>query len=107
CLTPQPFQPKLRLSIKMFLKPNKIRFGALLLGMIFLAAQFHYCADLNAGSAGSHPCQLCSTAGSIVTTRTLHLAVVPVVDRLEVFVAVLSPSVELPRTTSPRGPPVL
>ena len=91
----------------MFLKPNRIRFGALLLGMIFLAAQFHFCADLNSGPGSSHPCQLCSAAGSAVTTPTLHLAIVPVVDRLEVFAVILSPSVELPRSTSPRAPPVL
>jgi hypothetical protein len=78
-----------------------------LLGVIFLAAQFHFCADLNSGPSGSHPCQLCSTAGSAVTTETLDLAVVPVVDRLEVFVTILSPSVEVPRTTSPRAPPAL
>jgi hypothetical protein len=76
-----------------------------LLGIIFLAAQFHFCADLNSGPSGSHPCQLCSTAGSAVTTETLDLAVVPVVDRLEVFLTILSPAVEVPRTTSPRAPP--
>jgi hypothetical protein len=78
-----------------------------LLGIIFLAAQFHFCADLNSGPSGSHPCQLCSTAGSAVTTETLDLAVVPVTDRLEVFVTILSPSVEVQRTTSPRAPPAL
>lgn len=90
-----------------FVNPNRLRFCAVLLGVIFLAAQFHFCADLNAGPAGSHPCQLCSAAGSAVTTQTLHLAIVPVVDRVEAFVAILSPSVELPRTTSPRAPPAL
>ncbi|MGH9743568.1 MAG: hypothetical protein ACRD51_14580 [Candidatus Acidiferrum sp.] len=91
----------------MFLDSRRIRFGAVLLGMIFLAAQFHYCADLNAGPAGSHPCQLCSTAGSAIAPPTLNLAIVPVVNCIEVFVAVLSPSVELPRITSPRAPPAL
>ncbi|MGB7233760.1 MAG: hypothetical protein WBD19_18965 [Candidatus Acidiferrum sp.] len=91
----------------MFLKPDRIRLGALLLGMIFLAAQFHFCADLTSGPASSHPCQICSTVGSAVAPQTLTLSVVPVVSRVEVFVAVLSPSVELPRTTSPRAPPAL
>ena len=108
CLTPQPFRPKLRLSIRrMFANPNRIRVSAVLLGIIFLAAQFHFCADLNSGPSGSHPCQLCSTAGAAVTTPTLNLAVVPIVDRLEVFAKVLSPSVEVQRTTSPRAPPAL
>jgi hypothetical protein len=91
----------------MFVNPNRTRVCALLLGIIFLAAQFHFCADLNSGPAGSHPCQLCSTAGTAITTHTLHLAVVPVVNRLEVFVKTLSPSVEVSRTTSPRAPPAL
>jgi len=107
CLTPQPFQPKLRLSTKMSVKPNRLRFCALLLGIIFLAAQFHFCADLNSGPAGSHPCQLCSTAGSAVATQTLTLAVVPVLGRLEVFAKLLTPSMEASRATSPRAPPAL
>lgn len=87
--------------------PNRLRTGALLLGIIFLAAQFHYCADLNSGPASSHPCQLCSTAGSIIVTQTLHLAPIPVVNRIEVFFSIVSPLVELPRITSPRAPPSL
>jgi len=90
----------------MFANPYRTRVCAVLLGIVFLAAQFHFCADLNSGPSGSHPCQLCSTAGSAVTTETLDLAVVPVVDRLEVFATVLSPSVEVQRTTSPRAPPL-
>jgi len=84
-----------------------MRLCALLLGIIFLAAQFHFCADLNSGPSGSHPCQLCSTAGSAVTPQTLDLAVVSVVHRLVVVAAILSPSVEIQRSTSPRAPPAL
>jgi len=91
----------------MFSNHKRMRVSALLLGIIFLAAQFHFCADLNSGPSGSHPCQLCSTTGSAVTTETLDLAVVPVVGRLEFVAAILSPSVEVPRTTSPRAPPAL
>ncbi len=91
----------------MFSNPNRMRFCGLLLGVIFLAAQFHFCADLNTAPSGSHPCQLCSTVGSAVTTQTPNLTLVPVVDRVEVFVAILSPSVELPRVVSPRAPPSL
>jgi len=107
CLTPQPFQPKLRLSRHMVVKPHRLRTCALLLGIIFLAAQFHFCADLNSGPGGPHPCQLCSTASSAVATHTLTLAIVPVVGRLEVFAKALSPSVEASRATSPRAPPSL
>jgi len=107
CLTPQPFRPKLRLSIKMLANPNRTRVCALPLGIIFLAAQFHFCADLNSDPTGTHPCQLCSTTGSAITTHALSLAVVPVVHRLEVIAAIFSPSLEVSRTTSPRAPPAL
>ncbi len=88
-------------------KVNRTRVCALLLGIIFLAAQFHFCADLNSDPTGTHPCQVCSTTGSAITTHALSLAIVPVVRRLEVFTAIFSPSLELPRTTSPRAPPAL
>lgn len=91
----------------MFKHINKVRFCALLLGIAFLAAQFHFCADFNSGPAGSHPCQLCSTAGTAVTPQAITLSVVPVVRRLEVFALVFSPSVDLSRATSPRAPPTL
>jgi len=91
----------------MFRDPKKLRYCALLLGIIFLAAQFHFCSDLNSGPGSSHPCQLCSAAGSVVTTGALDLAVVPVVHRLESVRLVLSPSVEVARSTSPRAPPAL
>jgi hypothetical protein len=92
----------------MFANSSRTRVCALLLGIVFLAAQFHFCADLNAGpGGGSHPCQLCSTAGSAIATQTPSLSIVPVVGRLEVFAEVLSPSVEVPTSTSPRAPPSL
>lgn len=91
----------------MFPHPKKARFWALLLGIVFLAAQFHFCADLNSGPAGSHPCQICSTAGTAVTTTAVNLAVIPVVHRLEVFAQVFAPALEVSRATSPRAPPAL
>jgi len=87
--------------------PKRLRLCALVLGIIFLAAQFHFCADLNSGPSGSHPCQLCSTACTAITTQALDLAVIPVVNRLEVFAAIASPSLETPSATSPRAPPAL
>src|SRR5260370_20900087 len=44
---------------------KKAGFWALFLGIAFLAAQFHFCADLNSGPGGSHVCQLCSTVGPV------------------------------------------
>ena len=89
----------------MLAQPKKLRFAVLLLGLVFLVAQFHFCADLNSGPAGSHPCQLCSTAGTAVTTAAIRLEVIPVVHRLEVLALWFSPAVEVSRSPSPRAPP--
>jgi len=86
---------------------KKAGFWALFLGIIFLAAQFHLCADLNSGPGGSHFCQLCSTVGSVVAAQSLHLSIVPVTRRIEVFTSVIFVSVEFSRATSPRAPPAL
>lgn len=86
---------------------HRFRVTALLLGIIFLAAQFHYCTDVTSGSPGSHICPLCSTAGSVVAPQVAGIAVVPVVNRLEAIAVVASVSLALPRSTSPRAPPAL
>jgi len=78
---------------------------ALLFGVVLLAAQFHLCADLTAGPANSHICPICSTAGSVVPTPSPSMAIVPVMNRLEVFAVIVPVSTELPRTISPRAPP--
>ena len=106
CLTTQPFQPKLRLSKGMSGKTHRIALFALLLGVILLAAQFHLCADLTAGPSSSHICPICSTAGSVVPTQSPSMAIVPAVNRLEVFAVIVPVSTELPRSISPRAPPV-
>jgi hypothetical protein len=106
-LTLQPFRPKLRLSNYMQSKTRRIRILALLFGVIFLGAQFHFCADLTATPSASHICPLCSTAGSAVATQSPVIAIVPVMNRLEVAPIVVSVSSAAPRATSPRAPPVL
>ncbi len=88
-------------------KTQRIRILALLLGVIFLGAQFHFCTDVTARPSASHICPLCSTAGSVVATQSPVIAVVPVTNRLEVALSVVSASSAVPRATSPRAPPVL
>jgi len=106
-LTLQPFQPKLRLTIKMPGKTPYLRILALLLAVLFLGAQFHYCADVNSAASGSHICPLCSTAGSVIAPQATSLLISPVVDRLEVIAVAAAPSLALPHATSPRAPPSL
>ena len=79
---------------------------AILLGILFLAAQMHCCVDVNSGTRSTHICPICSTAGSTVATPALMMAMVPSVNRLEVVgVGAVVPMVEL-RDVSPRAPPL-
>jgi hypothetical protein len=80
---------------------------ALFLGVIFLAAQFHFCADLTVGPASSHFCPFCSTAGSAVTPHSPGIAMVPVTNGSVILVVFLAISALLPRPISPRAPPSL
>jgi hypothetical protein len=88
-------------------KTHRIRILALLLGVIFLGAQFHFCADLTDTPSASHVCPVCSTAGSVVTSQSPVIAIVPVTNRLEVAPTIVSVSSAVPRATSPRAPPAL
>jgi hypothetical protein len=88
-------------------KTQRIRFLALLLGMVFLGAQFHFCADLTATPSASHICPICSTVGSVVATQSPSIAVVPFVHRLELPPLLVSLGSAVPRATSPRAPPAL
>ena len=109
-LTLQPIRHKLRLIKHMRSKANRVRLVALLLGIIFLGAQFHFCADLSAsGSSPSatHFCPVCSVVGSAVATQSPTIALIPAANRLEVVSLVLVVSSAFPRATSPRAPPAL
>jgi len=88
-------------------KAYRVRVIALLLGIIFLGAQFHFCADLSSSASPSatHFCPVCSVAGSAVTPQSPTVALIPVANRLEVVSLVLAVSSAFPRATSPRAPP--
>src|SRR5436189_3160359 len=88
-------------------KARHIRILALLLGVIFLGAQFHYCCDLTAAPSASHICPVCSTAASVVATQSPVIAIVPVTNQLEVAPLLVSVSSAVSRAISPRAPPVL
>lgn len=88
-------------------KVYRVRVVALLLGIIFLGAQFHFCTDLTATPSASHICPVCSTAGSAVATHSPVIAIVSVTNRLEIVPAVLAVSSAVSRATSPRAPPAL
>jgi hypothetical protein len=88
-------------------KTQRVRILALLLGVIFLGAQFHFCTDLTSTPSASHICPVCSTAASVIATQSPVISIVPVTNRLEVVSLVVSASSAVPRATSPRAPPAL
>jgi hypothetical protein len=88
-------------------KAYRVRVVALLLGIIFLGAQFHFCTDLSASPSATHFCPVCSVVGSAVTTQSPTVALIPAANRLEVVSLVLAVSSAFPRATSPRAPPAL
>jgi hypothetical protein len=86
---------------------RRIRILALLLGVAFLGAQFHFCADLTAAPSASHICPVCSIVGSVVAMHSPDVALVPVTNRLEVATLVVLVSSAVPHDISTRAPPVL
>ncbi|HEX4378752.1 MAG TPA: hypothetical protein VH022_01870 [Candidatus Acidoferrum sp.] len=82
-------------------------FFVFLLAILFLAGQFHLCADTNAGGYASHVCPFCATAGSAVFTPALSMAMIPVLGKLEIVAVAFELCTDVARTTSPRAPPSL
>jgi hypothetical protein len=86
---------------------RRIRLLALFLSAAFLAAQFHFCADMTASPSGSHICPLCSTASSAVAPQSPSIAIVPMANRLAIIRVIMVASAPLPRAVSPRAPPAV
>jgi hypothetical protein len=77
----------------------------LLLGLVFLAAQLHCCVDLNSRTLDSHACPICSATGAAIATACLIIAMVPAINRLEVFAVTATVPVVVLRNVGPRAPP--
>lgn len=87
-------------------KPTRLIF-VFVLAILFLAGQFHLCADTNSGGYASHVCPFCATAGSAIFTPALNMAMIPVLAKLEVAAVAFEITADVVRTTSPRAPPSL
>jgi hypothetical protein len=87
--------------------PSRLRILALLLAVVFLAAQFHFCADLISGPTSSHVCPVCNATGSAVATESPSAILVPVTNRLESVALVSNVAFGISRAISPRAPPSL
>lgn len=99
------FRPTI--AIEMPAHTNKVTLCALLLGLIFLAAQLHFCGDLTAGSNSTHFCPFCSTAGSAIATPIPTIGVATVIVRLEIIPTYTPVSAEVALSIAPRAPPSL
>ena len=106
-LTTQPFLPKLILNKHMQAKTHRIRILAVLLSVIFLGAQFHFCADLTVAPSASHICPVCSATCFAIAAQSPSIAIVPVTLRLAAAPLIVSVFSAVPRAISPRAPPAL
>jgi hypothetical protein len=86
-------------------KTKRVYFMALLLGVVFLGAQLHCCADLSSNSADSHICPICSATGTAIATPSVIITTGPAINRLVVLSVVASVPVVVFRNVAPRAPP--
>jgi len=86
-------------------RTSRLAVLALLLAVVFVGAQFHFCADVSAAPASSHLCPLCNATTSAVAAQALLLIVAPVSNRLESPGAQVLLSIDIPQAISPRAPP--
>ncbi len=76
----------------------------MLVVLVFLAAQLHFCTDVT--STPSHLCPVCSAADSVAATALIQDTGLGLSHRVEVPAALDFVSIVLPSVIS-RGPPAL
>ena len=86
-------------------KTKRVYILTLLLCVVFIAAKLHCCVELNSRTMDSRVCPICSLAGTAITTPSLIMAMVPAINRLEVFSAMAIVLVVVLRNVTPRAPP--
>jgi hypothetical protein len=84
---------------------RKVAIFAMLLVLVFPAAQIHFCTDL--ASAPSHLCPVCATADSVAPTAPIEDTGLVLSHRVAVPARPQSVSILLPSGISPRAPPAL
>jgi hypothetical protein len=100
--------PKFRHTMNdMSARRSRIAFLALLLALIFVAGQLHFCQDLTPDPASSHVCPLCTTAGAAISTSSPNMAIAPVVHHLEDRARTCDIAAPTLRDAPPRAPPLL
>ena len=85
---------------------RQLRVCALLLGLVFLAAQFHFCADLTYSGA-SHFCPYCATAGVAMAAAAPAIGPAPANAPIEMAPPEVFASADVWFSIAPRAPPSL
>jgi hypothetical protein len=86
-------------------KRKHLYFLTLLLGVILVTAKLHCCVELNSRTMDSHVCPICSAARTALATSSLIIALVPAINRLEVFNVMATVLVIVHRNVTLRAPP--
>ena len=86
---------------------TKLRLCVLLVGLVFLAAQFHLCAELTTANGTTHFCPYCATTGAAVVASSPSIALAPANALVESAPSLVLAPVDVWFSISPRAPPSL
>jgi len=86
---------------------TQLRIAVLLVGLVFLAAQFHLCTELTSAGGVSHFCPYCATAGAAIASSAPTLGLAPANLLLDFSPAQVVASTDVPFSIAPRAPPWL
>lgn len=84
---------------------NLTRLACVLLALVFIGAQLHFCTDFAAAGSGSHVCQVCATAGHVIVSQAGIAEVSLAISRLEAASQNSDFSSQSFQFTAPRAPP--
>jgi hypothetical protein len=88
-------------------KSPSLSFLVLLLGVLLLGAQLHFCMDMTGSPSDSHICPVCSVVGSAVAAQSPSIEIIQAANRLEVAPTIVTVFSAVPYAISPRAPPAL
>lgn len=77
------------------------------LGLVFLAAQFHLCADLSTAGSGWHFCPYCASTGAAIEAPAPAIFIAPANAPFESVPAQIRASAGVRFSIAPRAPPAL
>lgn len=84
---------------------NRVRFLALAILVVFLAAQFHVCMDAARLSGAVHACQICVSGAWAIVPVHAGLSVALAVQPLEELFSARTPGLERFESRTSRAPP--